>query len=77
MGEYTPVKAFHAGKDSFIKGMSRLEQQIIIGTPGTIIDLVVKQRILDLTEVKVFVLDEADNMLDSGTMAQQSTQVKR
>lgn len=77
MGEYTPVKAFHAGRDSYVKGMPKLEQQIVIGTPGTIIDLVQKARILDLTAVKVFVLDEADNMLDSGTMGEQSIQVKK
>lgn len=39
--------------------------------------MVVKSRVLDLSAVKVFVLDEADNMLDSGTMGEQSIQVKK
>lgn len=39
--------------------------------------MVTKSRVLDLTNVKVFVLDEADNMLDSGTMGEQSIQVKK
>ena len=39
MGEYTPVECFHAGKDSVKKGMPKLTQQIIVGTPGTIIDV--------------------------------------
>jgi ATP-dependent RNA helicase DDX19/DBP5 len=39
MGEYTPVECFHAGRDSVKRGMPRLTQQIIVGTPGTIIDV--------------------------------------
>lgn len=39
MGEYTPVECFHAGRDSVKKGMPKLTQQIIVGTPGTIIDV--------------------------------------
>ncbi|GAA6006424.1 hypothetical protein JCM10207_004929 [Rhodosporidiobolus poonsookiae] len=76
MGEYTPVKCFFAGKDSFKKGMPKLTGQIIIGTPGTMIDMVTKARVLDLREVKAFVLDEADNMLESGSMGDQSIQLK-
>ncbi|WP_182355120.1 DEAD/DEAH box helicase [Flaviflexus huanghaiensis] len=39
--------------------------EIVVGTPGRLIDLL-KQRILDLSHVKVLVLDEADEMLDLG-----------
>ena len=39
MGEYTPVECFHAGRDSVKKGMAKLTQQVIVGTPGTIIDV--------------------------------------
>ncbi|KAK4058052.1 RNA helicase required for poly(A+) mRNA export [Microbotryomycetes sp. JL221] len=76
MGEYTPVECFHAGRDTIRRGMPKVQSQVIIGTPGTIIDMVVKSRVLDLKQVKVFVLDEADNMLDQGTMGEQSIQVK-
>ncbi|GAA6011134.1 hypothetical protein JCM8202_003910 [Rhodotorula sphaerocarpa] len=76
MGEYTPVECFFAGKDSWTRGMPKLTQQVIIGTPGTMIDMVTKGRILDLREVKVFVLDEADNMLESGSMGDQSITLK-
>ena len=38
---------------------------IVVGTPGRLIDLV-QQRHLQLDEVKVLVLDEADEMLDMG-----------
>jgi superfamily II DNA/RNA helicase len=39
--------------------------QVVIGTPGRLKDLV-NQRILNLSGVKVLVLDEADRMLDMG-----------
>lgn len=39
MGEYTPVEVFHAGRDSVKRGMPKVQHQIIIGTPGTIIDV--------------------------------------
>nr|MDT0666657.1 DEAD/DEAH box helicase [Micromonospora sp. DSM 115978] len=38
---------------------------VVIGTPGRLLDLA-KQRTLDLSEVKILVLDEADEMLDLG-----------
>jgi ATP-dependent RNA helicase DeaD len=39
--------------------------QIVVGTPGRVIDLL-ERRILNLSSVKVVVLDEADRMLDMG-----------
>ena len=39
--------------------------QIVVGTPGRIIDLLERQ-VLNLSNVKVVVLDEADRMLDMG-----------
>lgn len=38
---------------------------IIVATPGRLIDLLHKERV-DLSEVKMFVLDEADKLLDMG-----------
>lgn len=39
--------------------------QIVVGTPGRVIDLL-ERRVLDLSSVKIVVLDEADRMLDMG-----------
>jgi ATP-dependent RNA helicase DeaD len=39
--------------------------QIVVGTPGRVIDLI-ERRVLNLAQVKVVVLDEADRMLDMG-----------
>ncbi|WP_457626001.1 DEAD/DEAH box helicase [Persephonella sp.] len=38
---------------------------VIVGTPGRVRDLI-ERRVLDLSNVKIFVLDEADRMLDMG-----------
>ncbi|MDD7464779.1 MAG: DEAD/DEAH box helicase [Actinomycetaceae bacterium] len=39
--------------------------EIVVGTPGRLIDLM-RHRILDLSHIRVVVLDEADEMLDLG-----------
>ncbi len=38
---------------------------VVVGTPGRVLDLA-RQRKLDLSQVKILVLDEADEMLDMG-----------
>lgn len=54
-----------------------LEEQIIIGTPGTTLDWCFKQRILDLTKICLFVLDEADIMIDMQGLSCQSIRIHR
>ena len=39
--------------------------EVVVGTPGRLLDLV-DRRVLDLSHIKVMVLDEADEMLDLG-----------
>lgn len=45
---------------------------VVVGTPGRLLDLA-RQRYLDLGHVKVVVLDEADEMLDLGFLADVET----
>jgi len=56
--------------------MDKITAQIVVGTPGKILDLM-KNRSLDLSKVKVFVLDEADVMIDKGPLGDQSVKIKR
>lgn len=42
---------------------TKLTEHIVIGTPGKVVDWVIKMKALDLKKVKVFVLDEADVMI--------------
>nr|POE49250.1 atp-dependent rna helicase dbp5 [Quercus suber] len=52
-----------------------VDGQIIVGTPGTVIDLL-RRRQLDPKEVKVLTLDEADNMLDIQGMGDQCKKIR-
>jgi len=53
VSQFNQVKALQRGVD------------IIVATPGRLMDLM-QQRHLNLTKVEVFILDEADRMLDMG-----------
>ncbi|KAH9915129.1 DEAD-domain-containing protein [Fomitopsis serialis] len=75
MGKFTPVQTEYAIKDSLPKGASRVSAQVVVGTPGTMTDLI-RRKVIDVSEVKVFVLDEADNMLDQDGLGDQTLRVK-
>ncbi|KAI9208556.1 P-loop containing nucleoside triphosphate hydrolase protein [Polychytrium aggregatum] len=74
MGKFTGVTTAYAVKDSIPKGQ-KVDAQIVVGTPGTLLDLIQK-RMVDLKNVKIFVLDEADNMLDGQGLQEQSLKAK-
>ena len=56
VNQFHQVKALHRGVD------------ILVATPGRLMDLM-EQRLVILTSVSIFVLDEADRMLDMGFIA--------
>ncbi|KAJ1557841.1 RNA helicase required for poly(A+) mRNA export, partial [Nowakowskiella sp. JEL0078] len=74
MGKYTAITTGYAIRASVEKG-SGLNQHIIVGTPGTVANLI-KRRQLDVSKIKIFVLDEADNMLDQQSLGDQSIRLK-
>ena len=83
MGKHTPVITAEAIRESNIKsstGKTRNEEfanaQLIVGTPGTVYDLL-RRRIIDKSNMKIFVLDEADNMLDGQGLGDQSIKIKK
>jgi ATP-dependent RNA helicase CshB len=51
-------------KQDILARIARKTPQIVIGTPGRIIDLVVKENILKVHTAKYFIIDEADMTLD-------------
>ncbi|KAG0070216.1 RNA helicase required for poly(A+) mRNA export [Linnemannia elongata] len=55
---------------------SRVDGQIVIGTPGTVGRLI-KIRQLNVAKVRMLILDEADSMLDMQNLGQMSVQIKR
>ena len=62
----TQVAAIYGGK-SYEDQVAEINAgaQVIVGTPGRLIDLS-KQKLLDLSNIRFMVLDEADEMLDLG-----------
>lgn len=68
LGEFMNVTC-HAciGGTSLEADMDALRSgaQVVVGTPGRVLD-VIQRRILDTRDIKMFVLDEADEMLSRG-----------
>ena len=54
---------------------AKMECSIVVGTPGTVIDMV-RRRIMAANQLKVLVLDEADNMLDQQGLGDKCIRVK-
>eukprot|EP00124_Ichthyophonus_hoferi_P001009 Ihof_evm4s45 gene=Ihof_evmTU4s45 len=68
MGKYTDIKVLIGVQgERFPRGHS-FEQQVIIGTPGTVTNWL-KLRFFDPRKVVMLVFDEADQMLDVGMRA--------
>ncbi|MCK6418163.1 MAG: DEAD/DEAH box helicase [Alphaproteobacteria bacterium] len=67
-GKYHPLsKALLVGGTSMEEQIKNLERgvDVLIATPGRLLDLFERGRIL-LSDIKIFVIDEADRMLDMG-----------
>ncbi|SCU77759.1 LADA_0A02080g1_1 [Lachancea dasiensis] len=75
MGKFTKVTSQLIVPDSFEKNKP-IAAQVIVGTPGTVLDLM-RRKAIQLGQVKVFVLDEADNMLDKQGLGDQCLRVKK
>lgn len=69
LGEFMNIKV-HAciGGTSVRDDIAVLEAgvHIVVGTPGRVYDMIANRRALDPTNIKMFVLDEADEMLSRG-----------
>ncbi|KAF8120729.1 DEAD-domain-containing protein [Mycena galopus ATCC 62051] len=75
MGKFTPVQTEYAIKDNLARDSGPITAHIVVGTPGTMSDLI-RRRIIGVADLKVFVLDEADNMLDQDGLGDQTLRVK-
>ncbi|XP_060750538.1 ATP-dependent RNA helicase DDX19A [Tachysurus vachellii] len=62
MGKFYPeVKLAYAIRGNRIDGA--IQEQIVIGTPGTMSDWLTKKKLIDPKKIRVFVLDEADVLI--------------
>ncbi|KAG0138274.1 P-loop containing nucleoside triphosphate hydrolase protein, partial [Tuber indicum] len=74
MGQFTNVKTQFAIPNMVQRGQ-KIDAHIVVGTPGTVLDLI-RRKQLPVEHLKVFVLDEADNMLDLQGLGEQCLRVK-
>lgn len=75
MGKFTKVTTQLAVPQAMERNQGT-QAHIVVGTPGTVLDLM-RKNLLRTAKVKVFVLDEADNMLDGQGLAAQCIRVKK
>eukprot|EP00029_Vermamoeba_vermiformis_P004262 TRINITY_DN14804_c0_g1_i1.p1 TRINITY_DN14804_c0_g1~~TRINITY_DN14804_c0_g1_i1.p1 ORF type:complete len:453 (+),score=204.66 TRINITY_DN14804_c0_g1_i1:95-1453(+) len=74
LAKFTTFEVLLVVKDSPVP--KKTDAQIIIGTPGRIIDLI-RRRAIETQAIKIYVLDEADVMLDIQGLADQSTRIQK
>ncbi|KAI9189416.1 RNA helicase required for poly(A+) mRNA export [Blastocladiella emersonii ATCC 22665] len=75
LGVHTGATVCMAVKDGVARGQ-RVTDPIVVGTPGTLVDLI-RRKQLDVSAIKVMVLDEADAMLDQQNLGEQSRMLRK
>lgn len=75
MGKYTKITTQLVVPNAFEKGV-KINAHVLVGTPGTLLDLIRRKQV-SCDQIKVFVLDEADNMLDQQGLGDQCVRVKK
>ncbi|KAK6176510.1 hypothetical protein SNE40_014779 [Patella caerulea] len=73
----TELHIKYAVKGNRIERGQKISEQIIIGTPGTLMDWAMKYKFFDLRKIKVFVLDEADVMIATQGHQDQSLRIQK
>ena len=76
VGQFCEGLQIQAAIPGSIERGSGVSGNVVVGTPGTVLDLV-RRRQFDVSQLRVLVIDEADNMLDQQGMGEQSIRVKK
>merc|ERR1712088_102014 len=69
LGDYTDVTCHACIGGTNVRAeiqTLRDRPQVVIGTPGRVLDMIANRRAIDTSTIKMFVLDEADEMLSRG-----------
>jgi ATP-dependent RNA helicase DDX19/DBP5 len=78
MGKFlADVNLIYAVKGRRLERGQSVSEQIIIGTPGTVMDWVIKLRAFDPNKIVLFVLDEADVMIATQGHQDQTLRIHR
>lgn len=76
IGQFVEGLTVQAAVPGSVQRNAKVESQVIVGTPGTVTDLI-RQRRLDQKQLRILCLDEADNMLDQQGLGDQCLRVKQ
>ncbi|KAM8864025.1 ATP-dependent RNA helicase DDX19A [Spinachia spinachia] len=78
MGKFCPdVKLAYGIRGNRMERGVKLQEQIVVGTPGTILDWCTKHKLIDPKKITMFVLDEADVMIATQGHRDQSIRIHR
>lgn len=78
MGKFCPdVKLSYAIRGNRMQRGVKVQEQIVIGTPGTVLDWCTKLKAIDPKKITMFVLDEADVMIGTQGHRDQSIRIHR
>ncbi|KAM3824275.1 mitochondrial ubiquitin ligase activator of NFKB 1 isoform 1-T1 [Vipera latastei] len=78
MGQFYPaLKLAYAVRGNKLERGQKIAEQIVIGTPGTVLDWCSKLKFIDPKKIRVFVLDEADVMIATQGHQDQSIRIQR
>ncbi|OXB69786.1 UNVERIFIED_CONTAM: hypothetical protein H355_012508, partial [Colinus virginianus] len=78
MGQFcSDIKVTYAVQGNRVSPGTVLEEQVVIGTPGTMLDWCFKRRLFNMKRICMFVLDEADIMIDTQGFSSQSIRIQR
>lgn len=72
----TGLKISLALSQTYVDKGKTVDAHIVVGTPGKVVDWL-KRRAINPKTIKVFVLDEADNMVEEGGHRANSLQIKK
>lgn len=75
IGQFCENLIVEAAIPGSISRETGVKASIVVGTPGTVMDLI-RRRQFDVSQLKVLVIDEADNMLDQQGLGDQCLRVK-
>lgn len=80
MGKYLiedGLKIAYAVKGAKLAKGTKVTDHIIIGTPGSVLDWIMRHRAFDAKKLSIFVLDEADVMISQQGHQDQSIRIKK
>ncbi|POS88006.1 hypothetical protein EPUL_000391, partial [Erysiphe pulchra] len=75
LGSFVENLTVQVAVPGIVDRTSVVESMIVVGTPGTVLDLI-RRRQINTQMLKILCLDEADNMLDMQSLGDQCVRVK-